>query len=87
MRRRSFPELTVVAPTPEEVVAGIKVPLAVVHGEADRFIPNTEARRLASAAGGPTRLRLVAGMGHAFDPKGIPSIRQAIDWALAASPA
>ena len=68
---------------PEALVADIRVPLAVVHGQADPFIGSGEARRLAAAAVGPTRLELVPRMGHAFDKKGIPSIRRAIAWTLA----
>lgn len=71
------------AAPPEALVSKIKAPLAVVHGLADRFISSDEARVLAGRATGPTRLNLVPRMGHAFDTRGIPSIRQAVDWALA----
>ncbi|MDF1594891.1 MAG: alpha/beta fold hydrolase [Acidimicrobiia bacterium] len=74
-------------PPPEALVSSIRVPLAVVHGQADSFIHTGEARRLVLAAVGPTRLELVPRMGHAFDRRGIPSIRRAIDWALATAPA
>lgn len=69
-------------PAPLDVAAGIRSPLAVIHGDADRLIPFSEAHRLASGAAGPTRLDIVEKMGHAFDPKGIPSIVAAVHWAL-----
>lgn len=71
------------AAPPEELVRRIRVPLAVVHGQADPFISPGEARRLVHAAVGPTRLELVPRMGHAFDEKGIGSILSSINWALA----
>lgn len=69
-------------PSPLDVAAGIRSPLAVIHGHADRLIPSAEAHRLASGTAGPTRLDIVEKMGHAFDPKGIPSIVAAVHWAL-----
>lgn len=86
LRVRIHPQWTN-PPSPEALVPDIRVPLAVVHGQADSFIHTGEARRLAAAAMGPTRLELVPRMGHAFDKIGIPSIRRAIDWALATAPA
>lgn len=69
-------------PPPLAVAADIRSPLAVIHGEADRMIPYSEARRLAEGAGGPTRLEIVRDMGHAFDRRGIPAIVDAVRWAL-----
>ena len=68
---------------PEQLVGEIRVPLAVVHGQSDPFIDAGEARRLAHAAAGPTRLELVPRMGHAFDEKGIGSILRSVSWTLA----
>ncbi len=86
LRVHIHPQWTNPSP-PEVLVSNIKVPLAVVHGQADAFISSGEARRLASAATGPTRLELVPRMGHAFDKLGISSIRRSIDWVLALNPA
>jgi pimeloyl-ACP methyl ester carboxylesterase len=69
-------------PSPLAVAAGISSPLAVIHGDADRMIPFSEALRLADEATGPTRLDIVKGMGHAFDPLGIPAIVAAVRWVL-----
>ncbi len=73
-------------PSPEEVASLIRVPLAVIHGDADQMIPLSEAHRLAAAARGPLRLDIVPGMRHAFDPAGIPAILASVRWALAGGP-
>ncbi len=75
------------AEPPRALATRITVPLAVVHGERDRFIPRVEARVLADAASGRCRLEVVPGMGHGFDAAGTPAIAAAIEWALAAEPA
>ncbi len=69
-------------PSPLMVTAGISSPLAVIHGQADRMIPSSEAHLLAAGAAGPTRLDIVDGMGHAFDPRGIPAIVAGVQWVL-----
>jgi alpha-beta hydrolase superfamily lysophospholipase len=69
---------------PVALVRRIAAPVAVVHGEADRFIPARESRLLAGAAAGPSRLTVVPGMGHAYDPVALPAIAEGIEWALAA---
>ncbi len=69
---------------PVTLVARLRLPVAVVHGERDRMIRLREAVELAVAAPGPCRLRVVPGMGHAFDPAGAQAIREAVEWALAA---
>jgi pimeloyl-ACP methyl ester carboxylesterase len=69
-------------PPPLTVAADVRSPLAVIHGEVDRMIPFSEAQRLVEGAGGPTRLEIVRGMGHAFDSRGIPAIVAAVRWAL-----
>lgn len=78
---RIAPAWTAAAP-PEEVASAIRAPLAVVHGADDRMVPATEAGRLAGAAGGPVRLDIVEGMGHAFHPMSIPAILGSVGWAL-----
>lgn len=67
---------------PEELARSIGVPLAVIHGDADPMIPSIEAHRLAAAVPGPTRLEIVPGMRHAFDPRAIPTILASVRWAL-----
>jgi alpha-beta hydrolase superfamily lysophospholipase len=70
--------------SPRKLAGRVVSPLAVVHGERDRFIPAREAAALFSANGGERRLFLVPHMGHAFHPEAVPVIREAVDWALAA---
>jgi alpha-beta hydrolase superfamily lysophospholipase len=69
--------------SPEEVIARIRRPIAIVHGAADRFIPARQARRLADRAGGPCRVDIVAGMRHAFDQSALRHVLGAVDWTLA----
>jgi alpha-beta hydrolase superfamily lysophospholipase len=71
--------------SPRALAGRVASPLAVVHGERDRFIPAREAAGLFSANGGERRLFLVPRMGHAFHPAAVPVIGEAVDWALAAS--
>src|SRR5205814_8876658 len=71
--------------SPRSLAARLTAPLAVVHGERDRFIPAREAAGLFSASGGERRLFLVPRMGHAFHPEAVSVICEAVDWALAAS--
>lgn len=70
------------AEAPSALVRRVEVPLAIVHGERDRFIPPRDARVLHLLAPRFRRLALVPGMGHAFDPVGIPAIVEAVDWVL-----
>src|SRR5437588_616990 len=51
---------------PRALAARVGVPMAIVHGERDRFIPTREAAGLYASGGGPRRLVLVPRMGHAF---------------------
>ena len=78
---RIHPEWGDPAP-PEELAEQIEIPLAVVHGHADPMIPFADARRLAAAAAGPTRLEIIPGMRHAFDARAIPTILASVRWAL-----
>lgn len=68
---------------PVALAAQLSVPLAVVHGAQDRFIPLAEGRVLAQAAGGPCRLVVVPGMGHAFEPVALGAIADALEWVMA----
>jgi pimeloyl-ACP methyl ester carboxylesterase len=68
---------------PVALAARVSVPLAVVHGAQDRFIPPAEGRVLAGAAGGPCRLVVVPGMGHAFEPLALDAIADALEWVMA----
>jgi pimeloyl-ACP methyl ester carboxylesterase len=68
---------------PVALAARVSVPLAVVHGAQDRFITPAEGRVLARAAGGPCRLVVVPGMGHAFEPLALDAIADALEWVMA----
>jgi pimeloyl-ACP methyl ester carboxylesterase len=68
---------------PDVLVRRITAPIAVVHGDDDRFIAPSDAPVLYACANDPRRIDLVPGMGHAFDAPGIPVICAAVDWALA----
>ncbi len=70
-------------PPPLELAPRVSAPFAVLHGEADSFIPTSDARELYAAAREPRRLDVVAGLGHAFGPLAISPIVDAVDWALA----
>jgi len=67
---------------PVELVPEVGVPLALIHGRSDPFIPVADAELLASAARGPRRLDVVEGMGHAFVPESIEPVVTAIDWVV-----
>lgn len=69
---------------PVALAAALRCPLAVVHGRADRMVGVRAARELHAAAGGPVRLDLVAGMGHAYTAAARPAIGAAVQWALGA---
>jgi len=81
MRLRISPRWTHPEP-PAALAARLTCPLAVVHGERDRFINPREAAALYSFAGGPRHLRLVPGMGHAFEAAAIPAICESVAWVL-----
>jgi pimeloyl-ACP methyl ester carboxylesterase len=67
---------------PDALAARLSVPLAVVHGRDDRFMPTSEARVLHDAAPGHRRLDLVTGMGHAYGTRGLEPISDAVAWCL-----
>ena len=75
-RRWTWPE------APDALAARVAVPLAVVHGLDDRFMPTSEARVLHDAVSGHRRLDLVAGMGHAYGTRGLEPIIAAVAWCL-----
>ena len=83
MRLRISPRWTNPEP-PASLAARLTCPLAVIHGERDRFISPHEAAALYSFAAGPRHLRLVPGMGHAFEAPAIPVICESVDWVLRA---
>ena len=83
LRVRVAPRWTRPAP-PIELVPHVQVPLAVVHGSADPFIPIADAHALFAAANEPRRLDLIGGMRHAFDRLANPTIVDAVEWALVA---
>ena len=76
---------------PDVLAARLAVPLAVVHGDDDRFMPTSEAEILHDAGAGAgghgarRRLDLVPRMGHAFCAHGLEAITEAVDWCLAAT--
>src|SRR3954467_5086995 len=67
---------------PAALVPRVEAPFAIVHGTEDRFIPVRDAVELHDAATSPSRIDIVAGLGHAFEPPSIDAVRRAGDWAL-----
>jgi fermentation-respiration switch protein FrsA (DUF1100 family) len=67
---------------PHTLMGRIRVPIAIVHGDRDRFILPSEAVELYNACRGSRRLAVVPAMGHAFDPAGVDPIRAAVEWVL-----
>ena len=79
---RVAPAWTTNPAPPVELAGRVRVPLAVVHGTADRFVSTVHADELYLSAAEPRRLDLVEGMGHAFDPPGYATIIDGVEWAL-----
>ncbi len=67
---------------PAALIGRVRVPVAVIHGDDDRFIPVSASHDLVAAAPGEARLWEVPGMGHAFDARSLDPIGEAVDWAL-----
>lgn len=67
---------------PIELVQSVQVPLVVVHGTRDRFIPVRDAYELYLSASCERRLEIVDAMGHAFEACAVDRIVQAVEWAL-----
>lgn len=67
---RALPERTralLEALSPARVVAGVRAPLVLIHGQDDPAVPFTETLRLAAAAraaGRPVRVAIVGAVGH-----------------------
>jgi pimeloyl-ACP methyl ester carboxylesterase len=70
---------------PSALVEGIKVPIAIVHGTADRFIPARDGTELYRHCNEPRRLDVVPGMGHAYGVLAAAPVVAATDWALASA--
>lgn len=70
---------------PLALVERIDAPVAFIHGHRDRWIHPMASLELHRVTREHRRLELVSGMGHAFDPKGIPAIRAALAWILTVS--
>ncbi|MEX2256208.1 MAG: alpha/beta fold hydrolase [Acidimicrobiia bacterium] len=68
---------------PSDLVPQIHVPLVLIHGRADPFIPVGDAELLHDVANDPKRLQVVDAMGHAFEPPSIGPVLAAVDWLLA----
>ena len=76
---------------PDALAARLAVPLAVVHGTGDRFMPTSEAEILHASGGatdsgparGQRRLDLVPDMGHALCTRGLDAVTEAVAWCLA----
>lgn len=67
--------------SPVELARRVRVPVGVVHGTRDRFIPARAAGLLASALDA-ARVWLVDGMGHSFSPAAAGPIAAAVCWTL-----
>ena len=74
------------APEPPcQLVRRIAVPVAIIHGERDRFVGAKDGVEIFRNCHAPRRLDLVPGMGHAYDVSALPAVTAAVEWALAAS--
>jgi alpha-beta hydrolase superfamily lysophospholipase len=71
---------------PVDLAARLRTPLAIVHGDADSFIPVSDARALQGRAMTSTRLRVVSDMGHAFQPASIGEVVDSVGWILGEAP-
>jgi alpha-beta hydrolase superfamily lysophospholipase len=67
---------------PIELVARLKVPLAVIHGTSDRFIPVKASYDLYAHTTGERILDLVPRMGHAYDDLATNAISRGVAWTL-----
>ena len=67
---------------PVDLAARVRAPLAIVHGDADAFIPVRDAHELRARVTAPCRLRVVSDMGHAFQPLAVTEILEAVGWIL-----
>jgi fermentation-respiration switch protein FrsA (DUF1100 family) len=67
---------------PVALVPLVRAPYAVVHGTEDRLIAVRDAVDLYDAATSPSRIDIVAGMGHAFEPLAVDTVRRSVNWVL-----
>jgi pimeloyl-ACP methyl ester carboxylesterase len=51
--------------SPSDLVGRIKIPVALIHGDRDPYVPINDALLLHERLGGPKRLITLAGFGHA----------------------
>lgn len=65
---------------PETSLRRVRVPVAVVHGEADRLLAHSNGRRLQRSAGGPVSLEVVASMGHGLDELCVEAVLRGVEW-------
>ncbi|MDQ6839092.1 MAG: lysophospholipase [Actinomycetota bacterium] len=68
---------------PVSLVERIDVPVAIVHGSRDRFIPPGDGAELHRHGNDPRRLDVVPGMGHAYGVLAVAPVVAATDWTLA----
>ena len=79
--------LAVISATNRKPLLGsLKLPVSVVHGEADPIFPDPTARQLAEAIPG-ARLRIIPGMGHDLPPPFWPAIFEAVGQGTGREPA
>ncbi|WP_435020819.1 ComEC/Rec2 family competence protein [Tundrisphaera sp. TA3] len=64
LRARMLAGVRLDRPRPIDLAPGVGVPVLIIHGSADRLVPESEARRLASAFPNPARILIVPGAGH-----------------------
>jgi alpha-beta hydrolase superfamily lysophospholipase len=69
---------------PVELVSRLQVPLAVIHGTSDRFIPVKASYDLYAHANAERSLDLVPRMGHAYDELATEPISRGVAWTLGA---
>jgi pimeloyl-ACP methyl ester carboxylesterase len=69
---------------PVELVSRLRVPLAVIHGTSDRFIPVKASYDLYANAKAERTLDLVPRMGHAYDALATEPIVRGVAWTLGA---
>jgi pimeloyl-ACP methyl ester carboxylesterase len=70
---------------PVDLARRLQVPLAVVHGTSDRFIPMKAAHELYANGPRERALDLVPKMGHAYDDLATEAIGRGVAWSLRSS--
>jgi pimeloyl-ACP methyl ester carboxylesterase len=69
----------------EDAIRRIDRPVAIVHGMKDRLLDAIHGRKLHGSALGPSRLDLVARMGHGVDDAARLAVVDAVTWVLDAA--